>query len=129
MYDISTDETANRLYIDLTGRLSAAEIEDAADESVRAGKTLEDGFDIITDLSGFKPPSPEAAGPIKRAQKQLKEMSLDRVIRVIDDETNEIVIHAFERRSKDVGYSGETADSVTEAERHLANSAIDGFGS
>ena len=128
MYDIFTDQPTNRLYIDISGRLSAEAIEAAAEESVRTAKALDAGFDIITNLSGFKPPSPEAAEPIQEAQQQLKEMGVDRVVRVIDDETSEIVVHAFERRSKDVGYSGETADSVAEAEQILDGKTIEGFG-
>jgi hypothetical protein len=36
-----------------------------------------------------------------------------------DDETSDVVINAFERRSRDVGYSGETADSIEDAKRLL----------
>ena len=127
MYDIDADVTTNRLHIDLNGRMGADEIDAAAEESVEQAERLRDGFDIITDLSGFKPPSPEAAEPIKRAQSELKEMGVDRVVRVVDDETNDIVLHAFERRSTDVGYSGESASSVAEAERLLDDDQIAGY--
>ncbi|WP_262174510.1 hypothetical protein [Haloarcula laminariae] len=116
MYDISADRSANRLYIDLNGRMDTEEIDEAVEVSVEKARKLQEGFDIVNDLSGFKLPSPEAAEPIKRAQKQLKEMGVDRVVRVTDEKTNQVVINAFERRSRDVGYSGETADSVAEAE-------------
>ena len=127
MYEIDADVAANRLYIDLNGRMETDEIADAADASVAEAESLRDGFDIINDLSGFKPPSPEAAEPIKRAQGELKEMGVDRVIRVTDEETNDVVVHAFERRSRDVGYSGESASSVEEAERLLEEQTIEGF--
>ena len=127
MYDITADRQTNRLHIDLNGRMDADQIDEAADATVEEAEKLRDGFDIITDLSGFKPPSPEAAEPIKRAQAQLKEMGVDRVVRVIDDETNNVVRHAFERRSKDVGYSGESAESVSEAERILEKESAKGY--
>ncbi len=107
--------------------MEAEKIDEAADATIEEAQSLSDGFDIITDLSGFKPPSPEAAKPIKRAQGQLKEMGVDRVVRVVDDETNQVVLTAFERRSRDVGYSGETADTVAEAERLLEKDEAKGY--
>jgi len=109
VYEISTDRPKNRLYIDLAGRMDREEIEAAAATTIAAGEELRDGFDVINDISGFSPPSPEAAEPIKEAQGRLKEMGLNRVVRVVDGETSQVVVNAFERRSRDVGYSGETA--------------------
>jgi hypothetical protein len=126
-YEINADVLENRLYIDLTGRMDADEIGEAADVTVEKAEALDEGFDIVNNLSGFKPPSPEAAKPIKRAQGELKEMGVDRVVRVTDEETSQVVINAFERRSRDVGYSGETADSVAEAEEMLEETEIAGY--
>lgn len=119
MYDVHADRGANRLYIDLSGRMEREAIEAAADETVDEAEKLRDGFDVVNDLAGFKPPSPEAATPIKRAQGDLQEMGVNRVVRVVDEETSHVVVSAFERRSKDVGYSGATAGTVAEAERLL----------
>jgi hypothetical protein len=127
MYDIEANRRENRLYIDLTGRMDADEIDEAADVTIEEATALTEGFDIINDLSGFKPPSPEAAEPIKRAQGKLEEMGVDRVVRVIDDGTNTVVVNAFERRSRDVGYSGETADSMAEAKRLLDQTEVEGY--
>ncbi|WP_436935291.1 hypothetical protein [Halovenus marina] len=127
MYDIVANRRDNRLRIDLTGRMNAASIDEAADVAVEEAEQLRDGFDIITDLSGFRPPSPEAAKPIKRAQQHLKEMGVDRVVRVVDEETSEVVVNAFERRSRDVGYRGEQAGSLDEAERMLEQEQIEGY--
>lgn len=126
-YDIEADRRENRLYLDLTGRLDEQTLAEAADAAVEAGQQLDEGFDIVNDLSGFRPPSPEAATAIKRAQGELKEMGVDRVVRVVDDETSQVVINAFERRSTDVGYSGETAESRDEAERMLGKKAVSGY--
>jgi hypothetical protein len=129
MYEIEADPRTNRLSLSFTGRMDRAEMETAADETVEAAEGLRDGFDIVNDLSGFTPPSPEAAKPIKRAQAELKEMGVDRVVRVTDEETSQVVVNAFERRSRDVGYSGETADSVVEAERKLEEKEVAGYAS
>jgi hypothetical protein len=126
-YEIDADVLANRLSIDLTGRMGADEISEAADVTVEKAEALDEGFDIVNNLSGFKPPSPEAAKPIKRAQGELEEMGVDRVVRVTDEETSQVVINAFERRSQDVGYSGETADSVAEAEEMLEETEVAGY--
>ena len=126
-YDIDADVRENRLYIDLTGRMTPEKIDEAADVTIEEAEKLRDGFDIVNDVSGFKPPSPEAAKPIKRAQGQLKEMGVDRVVRVTDEETSQVVVTAFERRSRDVGYSGENADSVTEANRLLDEQEVAGY--
>jgi hypothetical protein len=129
MYEIEADPRTNRLSLSFTGRMDRAEMETAAEETVEAAERLHDGFDIVNDLSGFTPPSPEAAKPIKRAQAELKEMGVDRVVRVTDEETSQVVVNAFERRSRDVGYSGETADSVVEAERKLDEKEMAGYAS
>ena len=127
MFDVDTDVRSNRLYIDLNGKLDAETIDDAAEATVAAAARLDDGFDVVTDLSGFRPPSPEAAEPIKRAQGELTEMGVDRVVRVVDEDTSRVVVNAFERRSRDVGYSGETADTVEEAERLLDDDSVAGY--
>ena len=129
MYDITADRSSNRLYLNLSGRMEREDIEEAADATIAEAEKLRDGFDIVNDLAGFKPPSPEAAKPIKRAQGQLKEMGVDRVVRVVDEDTSQVVVRAFERRSKDVGYSGETADTVAEADRQLDSRTVSGYSS
>ena len=127
MYDISTDRGTNRLYLDLTGRMEAEEIEEAAEETITQAEQLDTGFDIVNDLRGFRPPTPEAAKSIKRAQKELVELGVDRVLRVVDDETSDVVVNAFERRSRDAGYSGETVNTMEEAERLLDEKDIEGY--
>jgi len=129
MYEIEADPRTNRLFLSFTGRMERDQMETAADETVEAAERLRDGFDIVNDLSGFTPPSPEAAKPIKRAQAELKEMGVDRVVRVTDEDTSQVVVNAFERRSRDVGYSGETADSVAAAERKLDEKEVSGYAS
>jgi hypothetical protein len=122
-FDIEADRERNVLYIDLSGRLDADAIREAADETVSAAETLRSGFDIVTDLRGFSPPSPDAAEPIGEAQQRVAELGVDRVVRVSDENTSSVVELAFERRSKEAGYSGETAESVEAAERQLGVAA------
>jgi hypothetical protein len=119
VYEIETDVRSNRLYLDLSGRLNAETLDTAAEETTEGTEMLRDGFDIITDLRGFKPVSPDAAEAIQRAQTELVEMGVDQVVRITDEDTSQVVVSAFERRSKKAGYSGETAETREEAERLL----------
>jgi hypothetical protein len=91
----------------------------ARDEVVEALGKLPEGFDMINDISTFSPPSPDAAQPIKDAQEEILDSGVGTVVRVVTDDTSTVVRRAFERRSEDVGYEGETAESVAEAERLL----------
>jgi hypothetical protein len=116
MYEIEANTQHNRLYIDLGGRMDAETLDMAADETVTAARDLAGGFDIITDLHGFKPVTPDAAEAIQRAQVELTEMG---VVRVTDEDTSQVVVSAFERRSKKAGYSGETTETKAVAERLL----------
>jgi len=119
-YQIEADRTNNRLYLTLQGTLESDQIVAAADEAVSEAEKLREGFDIVNDISRFRPPSPEAAEPIKEAQGKLLEMGVERVVRVADDETSQVVVNAFSRRSQQVGYEAMTAESVAEAERKLS---------
>ena len=118
-YEIRADTTANTLYLEFSGTLTADEMETAAEETVDAAESLEDGFRIINDISEFTPPSPEAAKPIQEAQARLKELGVSDVVRVLADETSTVTENAFQRRSRQAGYEGKTATSVAEAERKL----------
>lgn len=126
MYEIEIDTRRNRLYLDLSGRMDAETLDTAADETVAAARDLAGEFDIITDLRGFNPVTPDAAEAIQRAQLELTEMGVDRVVRVTDEDTSQVVVSAFERRSKKAGYSGETAETKAAAERLLDRESVAG---
>jgi hypothetical protein len=123
MYEIEANTRCNRLYLDLGGRMDAETLDVAADETVETARNLAEGFDIITDLRGFKPVTPDAAEAIQRAQVELTEMG---VVRVTDEDTSQVVVSAFERRSKKAGYSGETTETKAAAERLLDRESVAG---
>ncbi|MFA1611091.1 hypothetical protein [Halobellus rubicundus] len=118
-YEIETDSEDNVLYLRFSGSLTADEMQVAAEETVAAAERLDDGFGIINDISTFTPPSPDAAEPIKEAQVELKRMGVGDVVRVVADETSAVTENAFQRRSRQAGYTGKTASSRAEAERKL----------
>jgi len=118
-FAVEADQASNTLYIELAGRLEADEIETAAQEATDAAERLSDGFYIINDISKFTPPSPEAAKPIQEAQKELKGMGVGDVVRVVASDTSQVTENAFQRRSRQAGYEGKTAQSIEEAEAML----------
>ncbi|WP_276272145.1 hypothetical protein [Haloarcula litorea] len=118
-YEIRADRATNRLYLSFEGRLTAGEMETAASETLDAADRLDDGFAIVNDISTFAPPSPEAAAPIEDAQGELAEMGLGDVVRVVGTETSRVTENAFQRRSRQAGYEGETAPTVSAAEQRL----------
>jgi hypothetical protein len=127
MYSVEADRKHNRLYLDLTGRVEKEELRRVADEVVAKAEQLDDGYDIVNDLTGFTPPTRDAVDPIKKIQRQLRYRGLNRTVRVLDEETDRVVAAALERRARDVGYSGETVGSVTEAERRLEEAETAGY--
>mgnify|MGYP000722411504 CR=1 FL=1 len=118
-YEIRADERTNTLYLSFSGSLEEHRMEVAAEETLAAADQLDSGFAIINDISTFRPPSPEAATPIKEAQQRLKEMDIGNVVRVVGDDTSAVVQNAFQRRSRKAGYEGQTAATVQAAERQL----------
>ncbi len=122
-FEIEVHPAKNVLYIDLTGRFRAAELEAGLEETLTAVESLRDGFDVIADLDGFRPQSSEATTPFENVQASLVERGMDRVVRVVGDETTEAEEHAFERQSREIGYDGVTVESPAAAARMLARPA------
>lgn len=118
-YEIDADSASNTLYLEFAGTLTAEEMETAAEETIEAADTLDEGFGIINDISAFTPPSPEAAQPIEDAQRELAAMGVGDVVRVVAAETSTVTENAFQRRSRKAGYDGKTATSVSEAEQKI----------
>ena len=118
-YEIRADEATNTLYLTLNGAIDEQRMQRAADETVAAAQSLDDGFAIINDVSTFSPPSPEAAKPIAAAQQELAAMGVGDVVRVVGDDASAVVTNAFGRRSRKAGYEGQTAATVQAAERAL----------
>ena len=60
MQTLRIDKEKNRLYVVLTGFIDAEEMKANSDETIELTKQLKPGFDVITDISNFKPTKPEA---------------------------------------------------------------------
>jgi hypothetical protein len=116
-YDVRADTQKNRLYLVLNGFFSEDEAKEAADKTIREAKKLQPGFDVINDISAFKPASPRGAEEIKRAALFVRKHGVARIIRVVPSTT--IGSMQFARKSREVGYDAGVASSIEEAEKIL----------
>ncbi len=83
MYKIAVNPRKNRLYITLKGFLHEEEMKEAFDETIIALTQLTPEFSVITDISEFKPASPEAAGYIRQAQATASQHGAKTIVRVV----------------------------------------------
>jgi hypothetical protein len=120
MYEAKADLIKNRLYIKLSGFMEKEAISKAADAVIREAKKLKPNFNVINDISEFKPTTHEAANEIRRAQEYLKNHNVGRVIRVI---ARAAIVGAMqlERTGKEAGYDANTVASIAEAEKLLGD--------
>jgi hypothetical protein len=118
MFEARADTDLDVLYLTLTGSMDEAEIAAAADETVRQADRFDGEFAVVTDLSAFDPPSPDAAKPISAAQAELRDRGLARAVHVAP-ERDGAVAAGFERRSREAGHEAETAATVSAAEQLL----------
>jgi len=108
----------NRIYIALEGYFQEDEARRAADQVLQEMKKMRPGFDVVSDISLFKPVSPEAAGHIVRVQRQMKELGMRRLVRVVGG--NALAKMQMQRTGSQAGV-GDAGQAATreEAERAL----------
>jgi hypothetical protein len=116
-YDIHADVDKNRLYVVLDGFFTDEQLAEAVNKTFQEIDKLQHGFDIITDISKFKPASTEGAQDIARGQEYAKKQGANRIIRV----TGEAVISGmqFQRMERQTHTHADTAASIYEAEKML----------
>ncbi len=116
-YEIRADIRKNRLYVTLRGFFNEADAKEMADKAIQEIKKLKPGFDVINDISNFKPGSQQSTEELKRAAIFMQQHGADRMIRVVPATT--IGSMQFARNSGTVGYDVDIASSVEEAEEML----------
>lgn len=120
-YEVSIDRSRNRLYLTLEGVLDEETAEAHVEEMLEMAEELGPGFDMVNDISEFKPMTQGATETIERGKRGLEARGVSAVVRV----TGESVVGKmqFERvGDDDEGYHVATAETVEEAEELL-----DGF--
>jgi len=117
MYEIRIEIAKNRLYTTLSGFFSTEEAKKAVDEVIEATQKLKPGYDVITDVTLFKPASPEAAKEIGRVQAHFATSGLRRGLRVIG--ANTMAELQFNRLAKQTTYDANNVATVEDAEKIL----------
>ena len=72
MYNLKIDASKNRLYVTMVGFFNYEEMKKWADETIATAKKLRRGYDVVTDISQFKPTTPEGTKEIERVQVHFK---------------------------------------------------------
>ena len=107
----------NRIYLGLEGYFDDEAARAAADQTIAGLRKLKPGFDMVSDITQFKPATQQAAEHIVRAQKALKEMGVHRLVRVVGG--NALAKMQMQRTATQVGLDAEYAATREEAERML----------
>jgi len=118
MYTIKTDLAKNRLYVTLNGFFTIDEMKKCVDETITATNKLKHGYDVITDISQFKPGTPEVTKEIQRAQAHFASSGARRGVRIVGE--NALSGMQFKRTGTQAGYSSTNVASLEAAEQVLA---------
>src|SRR4030043_563331 len=117
MYKLKMDASKNRLYITMVGFFNYEEIKKWSDETIAMTKKLKPGYAVITDISQFKPTTPEGTKEIERVQVYLKTSGVGTGVRVVGD--NVLSALQFKRMSVISGYDPINMATLAEAEKLL----------
>jgi len=117
-WEVDIDREKNRLYLELEGYMEAADAGAAADATIEGAKTLDDGFDMVNDLSTFQPSDKEAMDHIERGKQGIAKNGVAAVVRVTAESTTGQM--QFDRAGEDEeSYQLAVADSPEKAEKLL----------
>jgi hypothetical protein len=119
MHTLRIDAQKNRLYITLSGFFNLEEMKKWAEETMTAAKKLRRGFDVITDISQFKPTTPEGTKEIERVQSFFKMSGVRLGVQVVGE--NVLAGLQFKRMSILSGYDPTNVDTLTAAEKLVDN--------
>lgn len=117
MYTVTADIAKNRLYVKLVGYFEYKEMKEATDKTVTETAKLKPGFDVITDLSQFKPVGQDALDEVTRGQTHLNKAGKRYAIRV--EGKSKLTSLQFSRMGKNVDYMPDIVASLEEAEKLL----------
>jgi hypothetical protein len=117
MYKLKIDASKNRLYVTMAGFFNYEEMKKWADETMATAKKLNRGYEVITDISQFKPTTPEGTKEIERVQSFFKISGVRLGVQVVGE--NVLAGLQFKRMSALSGYDPTNVDTLAEAEKLL----------
>lgn len=116
-FDIDADVATNRLNMELRGSLDEQHAKAAVDRLEAECGRLSPGFEVVNDISGFKPLSQDVAEVIADGKRVLAESGAGALVRV----TGESVVSTMQfKRVGEEGYHVAEAGSYEEADELLA---------
>lgn len=116
-FTVEADTGTNRLYMELSGSLAADDATAALEAVEREAARLDDGFEVINDISAFEPLSQDVADTIADGKRALSEAGAGALVRVTGDSA--IGSMQFDRVGDADGYDIATVETVADAEAML----------
>jgi hypothetical protein len=117
MFTVEADIQKNRLYSKMVGYFDYNEMKECTDKTISEVKKLKPGFDVITDLSEFKPVGQDTLDEVARGQAFLKKAGVRHAIRV--EGKFKLTSMQFSRMGKSVDYVPDIVATREEAEKLL----------
>ena len=117
MHKITVDQQRNRMYITLVGFFAADEIKRCGDETIAATQKLKPNYDVITDITQFKPGTAEVAKDIERVQQHFMKSGARQGVRIMGQ--NSASGMQFTRVGKISGFQSTSVATLAEAEALL----------
>jgi hypothetical protein len=117
MYTVTADIAKNRLYVALVGFFDYKQMKECTDKTILELKKLKPGFDVITDISQFKPLGQDTLVEVERAQAQFKKSGIRYGLRV--EGKAKLTSAQFSRIGRTVDYIPDTVETIEEAEKLL----------
>jgi hypothetical protein len=117
MYQVRIDAAKNRLYVTLSGFFTPEQMAAWSNETIAAAKKMKRGYDVIIDLTQFKPTSPEGTKSIERVQSFFKVSGARMGVQVVGE--NVLGGLQFKRMSIQSGFDPANVSTLAEAEKLL----------
>jgi hypothetical protein len=121
-YEVRVNLAKNRIYIFFRGFMKDEVVKAAVDQIVAGVDRLKPGFDVITDISTFRPAGKQGTEEITRGQDYINRHGVHRIVRVVDAKKNLVSQNQFARLSEntyDKKINIESVGSLAEAESLL----------
>lgn len=116
-YEVEVDGVRNRLFLTLDGMLDGETAGEAMDVMLERAENLDSGFDMVNDISSYKPMSQDATDELERGKQGLSALGMSAVVRVTGDSV--VGKMQFERVVSDTSFHVATAETPEQAEEFL----------
>ncbi len=117
MFTVKADIQKNRLYVKLVGYFDYNEMKAATDKVIEGAKKLKPGYDVINDITEFKPVGQDTLKEVERGQAYFKKSGVRHGVRV--EGKNKLTQLQFNRIGKTVDYAADGVETLEEAEKLL----------